>query len=104
VSEFELVSADDLAPGELRAVLLADGTKICLGNARGELFAVRDRCPHAEFPLSDGELDGKELICAWHGARFDCTNGDVLRGPADEPLALYPLRVNDGAIWVRKEG
>lgn len=103
MSDFEQVSTNDLAPGELRAVLLANGTKLCLGNADGELFAVRDRCPHAEFSLSDGELEGTTLICAWHGARFDCANGDVLRGPADEPLALYPLRVSDGAIWVKGE-
>ncbi len=103
MSDYERVAEDDLAVGELRPVLLADGTKLCLGNADGELFAVRDCCPHAEFPLSDGEIEGTELVCAWHGARFDCANGDVIKGPADEPLALYPVRIADGAIWVRNE-
>ncbi len=101
MSAFERLSAADLEPGELRGVQFANGTKVCIGNADGTLFAVRDKCPHAEFPLSDGELDGRTLVCAWHGARFDCASGDVISGPADEPLALLEHQLTDGAVWVR---
>ncbi len=96
------LGAADLAPGELRAVQLAGGERLCIGNHDGELFAVRDVCPHAEFPLSEGALYANgELECCFHGAKFDCRSGAVLRGPADEPVATWDVRVMDSAVWVR---
>ena len=98
------LGAADLAPGELRAVTLADGERLCIGNHAGELFAVHDVCPHAEFPLSEGALYANgELECCFHGAKFDCRSGAVLRGPAEDPVATWEVRVMDGAVWVRPD-
>jgi 3-phenylpropionate/trans-cinnamate dioxygenase ferredoxin component len=102
VADFERVAEDMLAEGELRAARLADGTPICVGNAGGTLFAVRDECPHSAFRLSDGAIiPGGRLECGWHGAQFDCRSGDVLEGPADEPLRLFEVRAAGDGIWVR---
>ena len=103
-AEFERVTDDSLAAGELRAAHLSDGTPLCLGNADGQLFAVRDECPHSAFPLSNGTLLlGARLECGWHGAQFDCRTGAVLEGPADDPLVRYEVRATDGSIFVRTE-
>lgn len=100
--EFERVAGGAPAEGELRAARLADGTPVCLGNANGVLFAVRDECPHSAFPLSQGALlPGARLECGWHGAQFDCATGAVLEGPATDPLVKFDIRASDGAIWVR---
>jgi 3-phenylpropionate/trans-cinnamate dioxygenase ferredoxin subunit len=102
MTEFERVTEGALAAGELRAVKLADGTPVCVGNAEGLLFAVRDECPHSAFPLSHGTLiPGARLECGWHGARFDCATGGVIEGPADEPLVKFDVRASDDGIWVR---
>jgi 3-phenylpropionate/trans-cinnamate dioxygenase ferredoxin subunit len=102
MSGFERVAAGTLASGELRATRLADGTPVCLGNADGLLFAVRDECPHSAFPLSQGTLmPGARLECGWHGAQFDCATGAVLEGPATDPLVRFEVRASDGGIWVR---
>jgi 3-phenylpropionate/trans-cinnamate dioxygenase ferredoxin subunit len=103
VDGFERARAADLAPGELRAAKLSDGTTVCVGNADGAFFAVCDECPHAGFPLSEGSLleDGV-LECAWHGTRFDCRTGVALREAAFEPLVRYDVRVADGGVWVRR--
>jgi 3-phenylpropionate/trans-cinnamate dioxygenase ferredoxin component len=104
MQDFERVTDDTLAPGELRAARLSDGTPLCVGNADGQLFAVRDECPHSAFPLSNGQLhSGARLECGWHGAQFDCRTGAVLEGPADNPLVRYKVRAVDGGIWVRTE-
>jgi nitrite reductase/ring-hydroxylating ferredoxin subunit len=104
MSEFERVTDDTVAAGELRAVRLGDGTPVCVGNADGQLFAVRDECPHSAFPLSNGTLlAGARLECGWHGAQFDCRTGVVLEGPADDPLVRYEIRATDGGVYVSAE-
>jgi 3-phenylpropionate/trans-cinnamate dioxygenase ferredoxin component len=101
---FERVTEDTLANGELRAARMANGTPLCVGNADGQLFAVRDECPHSAFPLSNGQLlPGARLECGWHGAQFDCRTGAVLEGPADDPLVRYEVRATNGSIFVRTE-
>ena len=103
-SGFERVTDDTLASGDLRAARLADGTSLCVGNADGQLFAVRDECPHSAFPLSSGQLlAGGRLECGWHGAQFDCRTGAVLEGPADDPLVRFEVRAEDGGVWVRPD-
>ena len=100
---YERVSDAGLAPGELRQARLADGTLVCVGNARGEVFAIADECPHASFSLSDSSLlpDGT-LECACHGARFDVHAGRVLRGPATEPPERFEVVEAEGGVWVRR--
>lgn len=102
---FERVSAADVAPGEMRGAVLADGTKLCVGNADGTLFAVCDECTHSGFPLSEGFLlAGGVIECAWHGARYDARTGAALAAPAEGPLERYDVRVDEGGVWVRREG
>ncbi len=104
MQKFERLTDATLASGELRAERLSDGTPICVGNADGQLFAVRNECPHSAFPLSSGTLlPGARLECGWHGAQFDCRTGAVLEGPADDPLIRYDVHVADGGVFVSTE-
>jgi 3-phenylpropionate/trans-cinnamate dioxygenase ferredoxin subunit len=97
------IAPSELATGELRTARIPNGTRLCVGRHAGGIFAVKDECPHAEFPLSEGTLYANgELECCWHGARFDCRTGAVLRGPAEEPLVQFEVEERDGALWVRR--
>ena len=67
--DYEQVSARVPATGELLAVTLGDGTRVCVGNADGRLFGVQDACTHSAFSLAEGTLlSGGVLQCSWHGA------------------------------------
>jgi 3-phenylpropionate/trans-cinnamate dioxygenase ferredoxin subunit len=92
-------SLDDVPPGTLLAVQL-HGNHVCIANADGEIYAFKDNCSHRDFPLSEGALEGMEIECAWHGARFDITTGRALRLPAIKPVRTYEVRVEDGEIFV----
>jgi 3-phenylpropionate/trans-cinnamate dioxygenase ferredoxin subunit len=102
MSEFEYVAdVADLPEGALLGVRTAGGEEICVFNHRGSIGAVGNVCTHAEFLLSDGTLRNDGTVeCAWHGARFDCRSGRVCRGPAEEPLPVYEVRVERGRVLV----
>lgn len=96
-------SLEDIPPGGLLAVQV-NGTNVCLANAAGEIHAFQDNCSHRDFPLSQGTLEGVQLECAWHGARFDITTGRALRLPAIKPIRTYEVKVEDGEIFVALQG
>lgn len=97
------LSATEVEDGAVSQAKHPNGTALCVGRHEGVVFAVKDSCPHAEFPLSEGTLYANgELECCWHGARFDCRTGAVLRGPAEEALVRYEVEERDGGIWVRR--
>lgn len=100
MAEFvEVAKADQLAEGELIAIEV-EGEPICLTRYEGTVYACTDNCTHISGPLNEGGLDGPILTCPWHGAQFDVRTGKVLRGPARQDLATYPVRVENGAIKI----
>jgi nitrite reductase/ring-hydroxylating ferredoxin subunit len=102
MSDFEhLADVDDLPDGTLLGVQRSDGEEVCLYNDAGRIGAVGNVCTHAAFLMSDGRLENGGIIeCAWHGAWFDSRTGKVCRGPADEPLPVFAVRVEDGRVLV----
>ena len=91
----------ELPEGTLLGARTAAGEEVCLFNYRGQIGAVHNVCTHAEFPLSDGTLGSDGTIeCVWHGARYSCLTGEVRRGPALDPVAVYEVRVEDGKVLV----
>ena len=55
-----------------------NGVKIVLARSGGAVHALHDECSHEEFPLSDGEIEGNQVTCLLHGARFDLETGECL--------------------------
>jgi 3-phenylpropionate/trans-cinnamate dioxygenase ferredoxin component len=92
----------ELLPGEFKVVWDGD-TPIAVYNIDGALYAVEDTCTHDGGDLAGGEVFGFEVECPRHGARFDLRTGAVTKLPAYEPIASFPVREEDGAIWVRDD-
>jgi 3-phenylpropionate/trans-cinnamate dioxygenase ferredoxin subunit len=98
--EFVRVAAvSDLRGG--RRLLDIDGRAVALFNVEGTIYAIDDVCTHDGGPLADGELDGCEIVCPRHGARFDVRTGAVLCMPAFEPVKTHEVKVDNGAVFVR---
>jgi 3-phenylpropionate/trans-cinnamate dioxygenase ferredoxin component len=90
----------DIKPGEL-AAFDVQGLRIAVANANGRFFAIDDTCTHEQCSLTEeGTLDGTVVTCGCHGAQFDVTTGQVLAGPAVEPVTAYPLRVDQGELVI----
>lgn len=94
-----LADAQAITPGWPHAFEAA-GRRLVLCSTRDGLFALEDRCTHAEAHMSEGRLRGCRLVCPLHGASFDVRDGRVLGGPAGKPLACFPVRVVEGRVEV----
>lgn len=69
-------------------------------NIEGTFYCIADLCSHDDGPLEDGPLEGFEIECPRHGARFDVRNGRALCLPATRPIPHYEVKVEDGFIFV----
>jgi 3-phenylpropionate/trans-cinnamate dioxygenase ferredoxin subunit len=95
-----VAKAGELAPGSHRVVDM-DGAAIVVFNLGGEYFAIEDVCTHDGGQLTGGVVEGEEIVCPRHGARFCIRTGKALTAPAYEPVAKFPVRVENGVIQVR---
>lgn len=95
---------NEMAPGETRVVWDGD-TPILVINYDGDWYAVEDRCTHEDYELSAVPFDAEKgvLECLLHSARFDLRTGEALCAPAYLPLAKFPVKREDGAIWTRDD-
>jgi len=92
-----VAALDDVQPGTMLMVQV-DGTDILLVNLEGQLHATQGVCSHEYFELDKGFLTGNTLTCALHLSRFDLDTGEALDPPAELPLQIYPVAVEDGQI------
>jgi 3-phenylpropionate/trans-cinnamate dioxygenase ferredoxin subunit len=98
----ELVKVASTAdiPDQMVKVVVVSGKRIAICHADGEFYAIADLCTHDNGPLGEGQLEGNEIECPRHGARFDVRTGKVTCLPAVMPVPTYKLEVRDGAIYV----
>jgi nitrite reductase/ring-hydroxylating ferredoxin subunit len=92
-------NTSEIAPGTCRLVVLK-GKEIVVFNVDGEFFARDNLCTHEEGPLCEGEIEGHEVTCPWHGAKFDIRTGEVLQDPAYEDVVRHNVRVTGADIEV----
>ena len=90
-----------LREGELRRVEVG-GTPVLLARRQGQVAAIGDTCTHMGCSLSEGRLEGDEVVCPCHGSRFRVTDGQVVQGPAAVAEPAYEVRVRGGRIEVRQ--
>jgi 3-phenylpropionate/trans-cinnamate dioxygenase ferredoxin subunit len=91
---------DDLKPGA-RQLVDVDGSQLVVFNLEGKYYAIEDVCTHDGGQLTGGEVEGDQIICPRHGARFCIRTGAALTAPAYEPTATFPVRIENDEIQVR---
>lgn len=92
----------ELLPGEWRVAYDGD-TAIAVFNIDGALYAIEDVCTHDGGELAGGPVEGFEVECLRHGARFDVRTGAALCPPAYTPTVVFPVKLEDDAVWTRDD-
>ena len=101
VTRERLCRVDDLAPGTARRFDVGRH-RIALVRIGDDFYAVGDRCSHADFSLSEGEVwpDELEIECWKHGSTFSLKTGEPQSLPATRPVPVYDVRVQGDEVWV----
>ena len=87
-----VANLDDLADGAMRMVKV-DGHRVCLIRTAGGVHALDHACPHEGYGLTQGELNGDLLTCAWHNWKFRVTDGTCVQG--EEGVTAHRVDVDD---------
>ncbi len=96
--------ADDLAEGEMVGVEIG-GRQVLLARVNGEIRAIENVCPHRQFPLHRGSIDGYTVTCSYHGGQFDLRTGECVKHPTiTVPSESFRVEVlSDGSLVCASE-
>jgi len=100
VRRIDLLGVDEVPPGTMKMAWVDGTDQVLVVNSNGDLRAVQGICSHEYFELDKGFLTAGTLTCALHLSRFDLESGEPLDPPAELPLAVYFVVVEDGRILI----
>ena len=69
-------------------------------DSAGDIHAIDDTCSHANVSLSEGDVEDTAIECWLHGSRFDLRSGKPIGLPATTPIAVYPVKIDGGDVFV----
>jgi 3-phenylpropionate/trans-cinnamate dioxygenase ferredoxin subunit len=95
----DLCAAGDVPPGTMKLVEVEDEL-VLVTNVDGRFHAAQGVCSHEYFELDRGVVIGDSILCTLHLSRFSLIDGDVFDPPADMPLVIYPVVVEDGRVSI----
>jgi nitrite reductase/ring-hydroxylating ferredoxin subunit len=75
-----------------------NGHRIVVARAEERIVAFQDHCTHRGGPLADGVLTCNVVTCPWHGSQFNVETGEVVSGPAEQRIHVYPVRIEESSI------
>ena len=100
MGRFFVCKTTEIIPGQMKKVSV-NGNEILVTNIEGNYFAIDDTCTHAGATLSEGKLEDSTITCDWHGAKFDCKNGKLIKFPGEiKDLKSYKIVIESENIFV----
>ena len=94
------MGVDEVPDGTMKMAWVDGTDQVLVVHVNERLYAVQGICSHEYFELDKGFLTAGTLTCALHLSRFDIENGEALDPPAELPLAVYPVVVDDGRVVI----
>lgn len=98
----EVTKLEDLPRSRGVRVTIGD-TRIAMFRIEDDVYAIGDRCSHAEASLAEGEVWDRTVECPRHGSEFDLSSGEPGSLPATEPVPVYPVTIEDGTVYLELE-
>ncbi len=96
----DVIDENAIANGE-NLVVDVDGTDVVIFKIDDKYYALEDVCTHDGGEIASGILEGDQIICPRHGARFCVKTGEVKCAPAYENINCFPIRIEKGRVQVK---
>jgi 3-phenylpropionate/trans-cinnamate dioxygenase ferredoxin subunit len=96
----DLLGVDEVGDGEMKMVWVDGTDQVLVINHGGHFSAIQGVCSHEYFELDKGFLTAGTITCALHLSRFDLSDGEPLDPPAELPLEVYPVLVENGRVLI----
>jgi nitrite reductase/ring-hydroxylating ferredoxin subunit len=96
----DLLAVDEVPDGTMKMAWVDGTDQVLVVNVDGDIRAYQGICSHEYFELDKGFLTAGSLTCALHLSRFDLVTGDALDPPAEMPLAMYEVVIEDGRVAI----
>ena len=103
MSEWVRVACADEVQAETPLAVSLEDDAVVLVRLGDDVFALEDLCTHDGSDISGGCVVDGAIECPRHGARFCLRTGKVLSPPAYEGLHVFPVKIEDGDVWVRDD-
>jgi 3-phenylpropionate/trans-cinnamate dioxygenase ferredoxin component len=100
VRRIDLFGVDEVPEGTMKMAWVDGTDQVLVVHSNGRLHAVQGICSHEYFELDKGFLTAGTLTCALHLSRFDLDDGEPLDPPAELPLAVYQVLIEDDRIVI----
>ena len=100
VRRIDLLGVDEVPDGTMKMAFVDGTDQVLVVNTGGTIRAMQGICTHEYFELDKGFLTGDTLTCALHLSRFDLEDGEPLDPPAEIPLAMYEVVVEEGRVII----
>lgn len=101
MSDFEFVATTDEIPENGMKLVEVDEQLVLIVHVDGQFYCIDDVCTHDGGTLCDGKIDGYEVACPRHGAKFDVRTGAATKMPATQPTGTHEVKLEDDKIYVK---
>lgn len=95
----DIARSGQIPEGVVRRMFVGE-VEIAVSRRAGTVYATSNYCSHLDCLLSSGKVTEDGLLCSCHGSVFDYETGEPLSPPATRPITVFPVREEDGRIWV----
>ena len=96
----DLLAVDEVPEGTMKMAFVDGADQVIVIHTGGEIRAFQGICTHEYFELDKGFLTAGTLTCALHLSRFDLSNGEPIDPPAELPLEIYQVVIEDGRVLI----
>lgn len=96
----QIALISDFTDTNILSVSLEDVDLVLCRDEKGEVYALEDKCSHADVELSGGEISNGCIVCPAHGGAFDIKTGKATCMPAVAPVKSFEISVKNGIIYL----
>ena len=95
----DVAATDDFADKQMIGTMI-DGVRVAVAHIGEDFFAFGAVCTHEKANLDEGVISEHQVYCPLHFSSFDVRTGEVLAPPAEHGVPTYPVKVEDGRVYV----